>query len=130
MPLSALPRLVPVCLFLTATWFARLCRRKTLFAGRCKKGDDEFTARILPNCTCPVRRHIIDVTDDPFRPQPRMDREKGGGMTVTVGRIRKDPIIENGIKYVCLAHNTKLGAAKGALQTAEYLVKNYLKLVK
>ena len=51
-------------------------------------------------------------------------------MTVTVGRIRKDPIIENGIKYVCLAHNTKLGAAKGALQTAEYLVKNYLKWVK
>lgn len=74
-------------------------------------------------------KHLIDVTDDPFRPQPRVDRDKGGGMTVTVGRIRKDPIIENGIKYVCLAHNTKLGAAKGALQTAEYLVKNYLKLV-
>jgi aspartate-semialdehyde dehydrogenase len=73
--------------------------------------------------------HLIDVTDDPFRPQPRVDRDKGGGMTVSVGRIRKDPIIENGIKYVCLAHNTKLGAAKGALQTAEYLVKNYLKLV-
>ena len=73
--------------------------------------------------------HLIDVTDDPFRPQPRMDRDKGGGMTVTVGRIRKDPILENGIKYVCLAHNTKLGAAKGALQTAEYLVKNFLKLV-
>ena len=74
--------------------------------------------------------HLIDVTDDPFRPQPRMDRDKGGGMTVTVGRIRKDPVIENGIKYVSLAHNTKIGAAKGALQTAEYLVKNYLKWVK
>src|SRR4030043_2429050 len=73
--------------------------------------------------------HLIDVTDDPFPPQPRMDRENGGGMTVTVGRIRKDPVMENGIKYVCLAHNTKLGAAKGALQTAEYLVKNYLKLI-
>lgn len=73
--------------------------------------------------------HLIDVTDDPFRPQPRVDRDKGDGMTVTVGRVRKDPVIENGIKYVCLAHNTKLGAAKGALQTAEYLVKNYLKLV-
>ncbi|MBN1473995.1 MAG: aspartate-semialdehyde dehydrogenase [Syntrophaceae bacterium] len=72
---------------------------------------------------------LIDVTDDPFRPQPRMDRDKGGGMTVTVGRVRKDSVMENGIKYVCLAHNTKLGAAKGALQTAEYLVKNYLKLV-
>ena len=73
--------------------------------------------------------HLIEVTDDPFRPQPRVDRDKGGGMTVTVGRIRKDPILENGIKYVCLAHNTKLGAAKGALQTAEYLVRNFLKWV-
>jgi aspartate-semialdehyde dehydrogenase len=85
----------------------------------------EFAELALPSSP----KHLIDVTDDPFRPQPRMDREKGGGMTVTVGRIRKDPVIENGIKYVCLAHNTKLGAAKGALQTAEYLVKNYLKLI-
>lgn len=85
----------------------------------------EFAELALPSS--PAR--LIDVTDDPFRPQPRMDRDKGGGMTVTVGRIRKDPILENGIKYVCLAHNTKLGAAKGALQTAEYLVKNYLKLI-
>ncbi len=85
----------------------------------------DFAALALPSS--PER--LIEVTDDPFRPQPRMDREKGGGMTVTVGRIRKDPILENGIKYVCLAHNTKLGAAKGALQTAEYLVKYYLKMI-
>ena len=83
----------------------------------------EFCALSLPSSP----RHLIEVTDDPFRPQPRVDRERGGGMTVTVGRIRKDSIMENGIKYVCLAHNTKLGAAKGALQTAEYLVKYYLK---
>jgi aspartate-semialdehyde dehydrogenase len=85
----------------------------------------DFVELALPSSPA----HLIDVTDDPFRPQPRMDRDKGDGMTVTVGRIRKDPVIENGIKYVCLAHNTKLGAAKGALQTAEYLVKNYLKLI-
>jgi len=85
----------------------------------------DFCALELPSSP----KHLIEVTDDPFRPQPRLDRERGGGMTVTVGRIRKDPILENGIKYVCLAHNTKLGAAKGALQTAEYLVKYYLKWV-
>lgn len=83
----------------------------------------EFSALALPSSP----KHVIEVTDDPFRPQPRMDRERGSGMTVTVGRIRKDSIFENGIKYVSLAHNTKLGAAKGALQTAEYLVKYYLK---
>jgi aspartate-semialdehyde dehydrogenase len=85
----------------------------------------EFSALTLPSSP----KHLIEVTDDPYRPQPRVDRERGGGMTVTVGRIRKDPLFENGIKYVCLAHNTKLGAAKGALQTAEYLVKYYLKWV-
>lgn len=85
----------------------------------------DFCALSLPSSP----KHLIEVTDDPFRPQPRLDRERGGGMTVTVGRIRKDPILENGIKYVCLAHNTKLGAAKGALQTAEYLVKYYLKWI-
>ncbi len=85
----------------------------------------DFCALGLPSSP----KHLIEVTDDPFRPQPRMDRERGGGMTVTVGRIRKDPLFENGFKYVCLAHNTKLGAAKGALQTAEYLAKYYLKLV-
>lgn len=72
---------------------------------------------------------LIAVTDDPFRPQPRMDRDRGDGMTVTVGRLRQDPVLENGLKYVCLSHNTKLGAAKGAIQTAEYLVKYYLKWV-
>ncbi len=83
----------------------------------------EFTALNLPSSPA----NIIEVTDDPFRPQPRLDRERGGGMSVTVGRLRKDPLFTNGIKYVCLAHNTKLGAAKGAIQTAEYLVKYYLK---
>ncbi|HEX7713007.1 MAG TPA: aspartate-semialdehyde dehydrogenase [Bacillota bacterium] len=85
----------------------------------------EFVELGLPSSA----KHLIEVTDDPFRPQPRMDRERGGGMTVTVGRIRKDPLFENGIKYVCLAHNTKLGAAKGAVQTAEYLAKYYLKWI-
>lgn len=85
----------------------------------------DFCTLALPSSP----KHLIEVTDDPFRPQPRVDRERGGGMTVTVGRIRKEPLFENGVKYVCLAHNTKLGAAKGALQTAEYLAKFYLKLV-
>jgi len=49
------------------------------------------------------------VHDDPFRPQPRLGRDADGGMTASVGRIRED-----------LA--AKMGAAKGAVLTAEYLV--------
>ena len=65
---------------------------------------------------------MIVVSDDPFRPQPRLDRNAGDGMATTVGRIRRDRVLDNGIKYVLVSHNTKMGAAKGAILVAEYLV--------
>jgi len=67
--------------------------------------------------------HLLLVHDDPYRPQPRLDRNAEGGMATVVGRIRKDPALRNGVKYVLLSHNTKMGAAKGAVLVAEYLVK-------
>ncbi|HEY8210173.1 MAG TPA: aspartate-semialdehyde dehydrogenase [Myxococcaceae bacterium] len=63
----------------------------------------------------------IEVLDDPFRPQPRLDRDTYGGMATTVGRLREDGVLENGIKYVLVSHNTKMGAAKGAILVAEQL---------
>jgi len=68
-------------------------------------------------------KKMIIVTDDPFRPQPRLDRENCSGMATTVGRIRRDIALENGIKYVLVSHNTKMGAAKGAVLVAENLFK-------
>jgi aspartate-semialdehyde dehydrogenase len=47
-------------------------------------------------------------------------------MAVVVGRVRKDPALENGVKYVLVSHNTKLGAAKGAVLVGELLVKEGL----
>jgi aspartate-semialdehyde dehydrogenase len=61
----------------------------------------------------------IDVIDEPFRPQPRLDAERGGGMTVSVGRIRACPVL--GIKFVALAHNTIRGAAGAAILNAELM---------
>ena len=65
---------------------------------------------------------LIHVSGDPYRPQPKLDRALHDGMTTVVGRIRPDPVLENGMKLVLLSHNTKLGAAKGACLVAEYLV--------
>jgi len=65
----------------------------------------------------------ITVVSDPYHPQPRADRDLDGGMTTVVGRIREDRLLPNGIKYVLLSHNTKMGAAKGATLVAEYLYK-------
>ncbi len=66
-------------------------------------------------------QRLITVHDDPYRPQPRLDRDADGGMTTSVGRIRKDEALANGVKYLLVSHNTKMGAAKGAVLTAEYL---------
>jgi aspartate-semialdehyde dehydrogenase len=66
-------------------------------------------------------KHPITVASDPYHPQPRADRDLDGGMTTVVGRIREDNLLPNGIKYVLLSHNTKMGAAKGATLVAEYL---------
>jgi aspartate-semialdehyde dehydrogenase len=63
----------------------------------------------------------IVVHDDPFRPQPRLDRDAEGGMATSVGRLRPEPALPNGLKYVCLSHNTAIGASKGLVLTAEYL---------
>ncbi|HZS39388.1 MAG TPA: aspartate-semialdehyde dehydrogenase [Polyangia bacterium] len=67
-------------------------------------------------------RHLITVSDDPYRPQPRLDRDNEAGMTTTVGRLREEPVL-GGVKYVLVSHNTRMGAAKGAMLIAEYLVK-------
>jgi aspartate-semialdehyde dehydrogenase len=67
----------------------------------------------------------IVVRDEIDRPQPRLDVERGGGMTVFVGRARKCPILD--YKFVALGHNTVRGAAGAALLNAE-LVKSEGKL--
>jgi aspartate-semialdehyde dehydrogenase len=62
----------------------------------------------------------IDVSDAPDRPQPRLDAGKGGGMTVTVGRVRRCPIL--GTKLIAMGHNTVRGAAGAALLNAELML--------
>ena len=60
------------------------------------------------------------VTDQADRPQTRRDVGAGRGMTVTVGRVRRDPLFD--VKLVALGHNTVRGAAGGSILNAEVLV--------
>ncbi len=64
--------------------------------------------------------HFMVVREEPDRPQPRMDRDTGGGMTVTIGRLFPDNIFD--YRFVSLSHNTIRGAAGAALLNAELLI--------
>jgi len=54
------------------------------------------------------------------RPQTLRDRDAGNGMTVTLGRLRRCPILS--YKFVLLGHNTIRGAAGGSILNAELCV--------
>jgi aspartate-semialdehyde dehydrogenase len=67
-------------------------------------------------------KQLVSLTEDPYRPQVRLDRDAEGGMSTVVGRLREDSVL-GGVKYVLVSHNTRMGAAKGAILVAEYLAK-------
>jgi aspartate-semialdehyde dehydrogenase len=53
------------------------------------------------------------------RPQPALDANRDGGMTVTIGRLRPCPLFD--YKFVALGHNTIRGAAGAAILNAELM---------
>ena len=61
--------------------------------------------------------------EDPTRPQPRMERTVGDGMTTTIGRVETEELFDHGLKYMLFSHNKKMGSAKGAVLLAEMLYK-------
>ena len=105
---------------------------ETVFASTGRPADPEAAIAAMTDYTggqdvsglpsAPAR--MIVVNRDPFRPQPRLDRDNDGGMATTVGRVRSDSVLENGLKYVLVSHNTKMGAAKGAVLVAEMLMRD------
>ena len=64
---------------------------------------------------------FIEVFEDERFPQPRRHAGLGGGMTVSVGRIRSCEVLD--VKCIVLSHNTIRGAAGGAVLNAELLAK-------
>jgi aspartate-semialdehyde dehydrogenase len=69
----------------------------------------------LPSAPNPA----IVVAAENDRPQPRLDADRGDGMTVTVGRVRPCRVFHT--KMVALGHNTVRGAAGAAILNAELM---------
>jgi aspartate-semialdehyde dehydrogenase len=59
----------------------------------------------------------LHLFEDPMRPQPRLDRDLGEGMVVSVGRLRSCPVMD--VRFMVMAHNLERGAAGAALANAE-----------
>lgn len=68
--------------------------------------------------------HPLVLADRPNRPQPRRDVMAGGGMSVVVGRVRPDPVLD--LRLVAMGHNVVVGAAGASVLNAEWLVANGL----
>jgi aspartate-semialdehyde dehydrogenase len=62
----------------------------------------------------------IVVRPEPDRPQTRLDRNAGGGMAVSVGRVRTCDVLD--IKFLVLGHNTIRGAAGASVLNAELML--------
>ncbi|MBI1973914.1 aspartate-semialdehyde dehydrogenase [Candidatus Micrarchaeota archaeon] len=88
---------------------------------------------ILSNFTSePQRLKLHSAPEKPVivmkqsdRPQPRLDKDNGKGMSTTVGRLRQG-IDDNSIAYTLCSHNTIRGAAGSSILDAEFLLKTGL----
>src|SRR5271170_5062489 len=80
------------------------------------RGFMPLAGRDLP--TAPAQP--VEFTPIEDRPQPRLDKMRGGGMAATVGRLRPCGLLD--WKFTVLSHNTIRGAAGAALLNAELLV--------
>jgi aspartate-semialdehyde dehydrogenase len=114
-PISASVHRVAVVDGHTMAVFVKL-GRKTTPADACRvlaewKGEPQ--QRELPSA--PRRPlHVLSGND---RPQPRLDRDREGGMAVSVGRVREDRQFD--LRFEVLVHNTIRGAAGVAILNAE-----------
>jgi aspartate-semialdehyde dehydrogenase len=69
----------------------------------------------LPSAPQPPIAYLTEQN----RPQPSLDVNKGGGMTVSIGRLRPCPVLD--YKFIALGHNTIRGAAGAAILNAELM---------
>jgi aspartate-semialdehyde dehydrogenase len=85
--------------------------------GTIRKAFRDYKPPIKGLPTQPAESVHFFEEDQPDRPQPRLDRMRGKGMTVSVGRLRE------GVRFVAMGHNTIRGAAGASVLNAELITK-------
>jgi len=96
--------------------------RKSASVSELIEAMKEFKSNKIKNLKLPTApSNPVIVRKENDRPQPRLDRSEGNGMSVVVGRIRYDEEVGL-VKYIALGHNTIRGAAGNGVLIAELLV--------
>lgn len=108
---------VPVSNGHTAAVFVDFVKKPSMDEMKSIWADYRGRAQELELPTAP--KQFLQYFEEPDRPQIRLDRDLGGGMTISIGRLRPDTQYD--YKFVCLSHNTLRGAAGGAVELAELL---------
>lgn len=87
-----------------------------------KEALKEFKGNKIKGLGLPTQPESpVVVREEKDRPQPRLDRMEGNGMSVVVGRVRRDN--QGWIKFNVLGHNTIRGASGNGILIAELLHK-------
>ena len=85
-----------------------------------RKALEEWTGAASVRDLPGAKHRPLLVRPEPDRPQPRRDVGTGAGMTVVVGRVRDDAILD--VRLVAVGHNVVRGAAGGSILNAELLL--------
>jgi aspartate-semialdehyde dehydrogenase len=96
----------------------KLARKATLAEVRETLTSFRSLPQELGLYSAPATPIVVRNEDD--RPQPKLDRDAGNGMTITVGRLKPDTVLD--FRFVVLSHNTIRGAAGAAILNAELMV--------
>jgi aspartate-semialdehyde dehydrogenase len=118
-PISVSCNRVPVLDGHTVCVAVRFAQRPPPSAEQIRTAMKEYVSEVQTLGCASAPEHTIVVLDEPDRPQPRLDRETGGGYSCSVGRIREDPSGVFDIQFVALSHNVVLGAAGSSILNAE-----------
>jgi aspartate-semialdehyde dehydrogenase len=119
MPLSTSCNRIPVLYGHTMCIFAQTERPTSVDEAKAVFAEWSGPPQELQLPSAPEKPII--VMEDEDRPQPRLDRARGQGMSICVGRIRVDPAFSQGIKWVVMGDNFVRGTAGNTILNAELL---------
>ncbi len=107
---------------------ASTCVRVPVFYAHSVAVHAEFSAPLTPEAAREILAQAegVTVVDDLSASQYPMPLFTGGGDLVSVGRIRTDPSVENGLALFCCGDNIRKGAAQNAVQIAEEMIRRGL----